>query len=113
MPRWSVPARLLTNALTGVAWEVTGNSDTIIKLFRARAISFNRDGDTVINAVSDSVVMVAGFLVATQLPARVSLPISLAIEALTTSLVRDGPIIDTVMRIQPIDTLKALQIAGH
>ncbi len=111
--RWSVPARLLLNTFTGFVWEVTENSDMIIQRFRAQTISFNYYGDSVINSMSDSVFMVVGFLLAMRLPAWVSLVIFFGIEALTTTLVRDGLIIDTIMLIHPIEAIKAWQIAGH
>ena len=56
--------------------------------------------------------MVAGFLIAARLLVWASIALVLGTEALTTSLVRDGLALDTLMLLWPVEAVKDWQMAG-
>ncbi len=108
----SLDWRLLAVGLTGVIWEVVENTDLVINRFRAVTISLEYYGDSVVNSVADSGFMVAGFLIAARRPVWASIALVLGTEALTTSLVRDGLALDTLMLLWPVEAVKDWQMAG-
>jgi len=111
--RWSLGARLLATGISGFLWETIENTDMVINRFRAVTISLDYYGDSVINSMSDSVFMLAGFLIATRIPALASALLFVGLEVFSTLMVRDGLILDTIMLISPIEAIKTWQLLGR
>jgi hypothetical protein len=66
--RWPVEWRLLTALLIEASWEVIENTPMVIDRYRTGTAALGYSGDSVLNSVSDILMMVAGFLVARKLP---------------------------------------------
>jgi hypothetical protein len=108
-PRAPLGWRLLAATLIEVAWEILENSPIIIDRYRAVTISLDYYGDSVLNAVSDILTMIAGFLLASWLPVWLTIAIGLGFELLTTFLIRDGLALNILMLLWPIDAVRAWQ----
>src|SRR3954451_21910803 len=66
--RWPVEWRFLIALLIESAWEVTENTPMVIDRYRATTAALGYTGDSVINSLSDILMMVVGFLAARRLP---------------------------------------------
>ena len=99
--RWVAP-RLETGwsfviaTVAEVGWEIVENSDWAIERYRTHTVSFDYNGDSILNAVSDVGVMWLGFLLARVLPVWLSVLIVVAIEALPMIVIRDGLILNVL-----------------
>lgn len=105
-------ARALAVAISGVLWEVGENTSLVIERFRAVTISLDYYGDSVLNSVWDSIIMMAGVLLARRVPVWVSVAVVLGTDTLATAVVRDGLALNTLMLIYPIDAVRDWQMAG-
>ena len=68
MRRWSVQMRFLVALLIESAWEVIENTPFVIDRYRETTAALGYTGDSVINSLSDILMMVVGFLAARRLP---------------------------------------------
>ena len=67
-PRVRYPAVLTMVLVIGVGWEIIEHTDFVLDRFRGQTIYQGYTGDTVLNAVSDYVFMLAGFVAAMAMP---------------------------------------------
>lgn len=111
--RWSMPARLLLTGVSGFLWETIENTALVIDRFRAVTISLDYYGDSVVNSMSDSVFMLAGFLLASRLPVLLTVLLFAGLEAVPTLYVRDGLVLDTIMLIHPVQAIKDWQLLAR
>ena len=66
--RWPVEWRFVTAVLIEAAWELTENTPMVIDRYRATTAALGYSGDSVINSMSDILMMALGFLAARKLP---------------------------------------------
>src|SRR5574338_1203890 len=66
--RWPVEWRFLAALIIESAWEVTENTPFVIDRYRETTAALGYTGDSVINSLSDILMMVVGFLAARKLP---------------------------------------------
>jgi hypothetical protein len=102
-PRLPVGARLLIAMGIEIAWELTENTPMVIRHYREQALAVGYSGDSILNSVSDTVMMLAGFLLASRLkwPSVVALAISL--EIFTAFAIRDNLTLNVVNLTAPAD----------
>jgi hypothetical protein len=89
-PRLPLGARLLIAMGVEVSWEMAENSPFVIAAYRKQALAAGYVGDSILNSVSDVVMMGTGFLVASRLRARYVIALALAFEIFTAVMIRDG-----------------------
>ena len=111
--RVPVHYRFCMAVLVEAAWEIMENSPPIINRYREVTISLGYVGDSVLNSLSDILMMSIGFLVASRSRVRVSVALLLVCEIGMLLWVRDNLTLNIVMLIHPIDAVKAWQMNGR
>jgi hypothetical protein len=100
-PRLSFAARLLIAMGTEIGWEITENSPMVIQHYRQQALAAGYVGDSVLNSLSDTLMMSAGFFCASKLRARAVIAIALVLEIFTASVIRDNLTLNVLNLIAP------------
>ena len=110
--RWPVQSRFLAALLIEAAWEVTENTPFIIDRYRATTAAIGYTGDSVINSLSDIVMMALGFLLARKLPVWGAVLLVVALEIIPLLAIRDNLTLNVWALIAPNQSLQSWQ-AGH
>lgn len=89
-PRLPVGARLLLAMGIEIGWEVIENSPWVVAAYRNQPPAAGYRGDSVVNSVSDTVMMVLGFLLAARLSWQWTVLLGLGLELVAAWAIRDN-----------------------
>ncbi len=110
--RMSIGGIFLISTLIEVGWEILENSPVIINRYREVTISWGYVGDSVINSVSDVVVMWFGFFFARYVPWWVSLIVVIMLEVFVAYMIRDNLTLNILMLVYPMESVRLWQAGG-
>ena len=112
MRRWSAQVRFLVALLIESGWEVIENTPFVIDRYRETTAALGYTGDSVINSLSDILMMVLGFLAARKLPVWASVVLVLALEIVPLFVIRDNLTLNVWTLLAPNDAVQAWQAGG-
>ena len=104
-----VERRFLIALLVEAAWEIAENSPIIIDRYREATMALGYTGDSILNSVSDIVMMAIGFLIARRVPLWASIALALGFELLTLGIIRDNLTLNVWMLLAPNDAIRLWQ----
>ena len=110
--RWPVERRFLVALLIEVSWEVIENTPMVIDRYRTATAALGYTGDSVLNSVSDILMMVVGFVLARKLPVWVSILLLVILELVPLFVIRDNLTLNIWMLLWPDQAVAAWQAAG-
>lgn len=99
--RWPVSWRFIAAVSIEAAWEVTENTPWIIDRYRATTAAIGYTGDSVLNSVSDILMMALGFFLARKLPLWAGVLLVGALEIIPLFAIRDNLTLNVLSLISP------------
>ena len=111
--KWPLRGRLLLAVLLETLWEILENSPLIINRYRAVTISLGYEGDSVLNSMSDILMMMLGFLFAWRMRPWLSAATVIGLELGCALIVRDNLTLNVIMLVHPFDAIRHWQMAGQ
>jgi hypothetical protein len=107
--RWPVEWRFVGALLIEATWEFIENTPLVIDRYRETTAALGYSGDSVINSVSDMLMMALGFLIARKLPAWASVLLLVALELLPLFVIRDNLTLNVWNLLAPNPAVAAWQ----
>ena len=111
-PRLPAVWRLLLALTAEVSWEILENVPAVIQHYRQQALAVGYTGDSILNSVSDSFAMMAGFCIAWRLPPWVVIMLVLGLELWLAYEVRDNLILNIINLIYAFPSIKVWQMGA-
>ena len=110
--RSGVEWRFLLALLIESAWEIFENTPYVIGRYRATTAAAGYSGDSIINSLSDILLMCLGFLIARKLPVWASVAIVVVLELVPLYVIRDNLTLNVWMFLWPNAAVEAWQARG-
>ena len=110
--RLDVGWRFLIALSIEAGWEVIENTPMVIDRYRATTAALGYSGDSVVNSLSDVLMMAFGFLLARKLPVRASIVAAVVLELVPLFVIRDNLTLNVVALIAPNHAIQAWQAGG-
>jgi hypothetical protein len=110
-----VPAkyRFVIALVMEACWELFENSHFVIDRYRAATIAQGYVGDSVLNSMSDVMMMGIGFMIARFSKIWVTISLIILMEVGCLFWVRDNLTLNIIMLVRPIESIKVWQSEGH
>lgn len=109
--RWPIEWRFLTALLIEAIWEVTENTPLVIDRYRATTAALGYSGDSVLNSMSDILMMTVGFFAARKLPLWASIVLLISLEVVPLFVIRDNLTLNIWNLLAPNAAVQAWQAA--
>jgi hypothetical protein len=110
--RLSVGQRLAIAVAIEAAWEIVENTPFLMERYRQSALAEGYFGDSVLNSISDTVAMAAGFTVARFLPWWATVALAIGFELFTAYAIRDNLTLNIIQLLSPNAALSRWQTGG-
>jgi hypothetical protein len=110
--RAPVEWRFVAALIVECAWEVIENTPFVIDRYRATTAALGYSGDSILNSLSDILMMCLGFLVARRLPVWASVVLLIVLELIPLAVIRDNLALNVLMLLVPSDAVGAWQAGG-
>lgn len=107
--RWPVQWRFLMALLVEATWEVTENTPFVIDRYRETTAALGYTGDSVINSLSDILMMCVGFLAARKLPVWAAILLLVVLELVPLFVIRDNLALNILNLVAPNAAVAAWQ----
>jgi hypothetical protein len=101
--------RFIAALVIECAWEVVENTPLVIDRYRATTAALGYSGDSIVNSVSDILMMVIGFLAARKLPVWAAILLVVALEAVPLFVIRDNLTLNVWNLLAPNPAVQAWQ----
>lgn len=101
--------RFLLALSVETAWEIFENTAYVIDRYRATTAARGYSGDSIINSLSDILLMAFGFLIARKLPVWASIAIVIALELIPLYVIRDNLTLNIWNFLWPNPAIQAWQ----
>ena len=108
-PRTSVWQRLALAVGAEVAWEIIENTPTVINHYREQALAQGYTGDSILDSLSDTLAMIAGFLLAWRLPIAAAILLGLGFELWVVYWIHDNLTLNVIGLFHQFDFISAWQ----
>ncbi len=112
LPKLPVRTRILFALGIEIAWEITENTPMVIQHYREQALAQGYTGDSIINSVSDTIMMALGFVMAWKFPWWFTLALAVALEIFVVIMIRDNLTLNVINLIHPFPVISQWQAAG-
>jgi hypothetical protein len=110
--RWPVERRLLAALIIEASWEVIENTPMVIDRYRATTAALGYSGDSVVNSISDILMMCLGYLAARRLPLWASVLLLVVLELVPLFIIRDNLALNIWNLLAPNAQVAAWQAGG-
>jgi hypothetical protein len=110
--RWPVEWRFVAALLIEASWEVTENTPLVIDRYRETTAALGYTGDSVINSLSDILMMCVGFLLARKLPVWAAIALLIVLEIVPLFVIRDNLTLNIWNLLAPNPAVAAWQARG-
>jgi len=107
--RLDVGWRFLIAMLIEAGWEVIENTPMVIDRYRATTAALGYSGDSIVNSLSDVLMMALGFSIARKLPVRTSILLLVLLELVPLYVIRDNLTLNVLALIAPNHAIQAWQ----
>ena len=113
LPRAGLATLLLLAVVLEGTWEILENSPIVIDRYRQQALAEGYSGDSILNSLSDTLAMAAGFLLARRAPVTATVGFVVAAELFTLLMIRDNLTLNVLQLVAPSPTISAWQAEGQ
>lgn len=115
--RWLKPTMTVSRMfyialLLEAGWELLENSPPMIERYRSVTMALGYSGDSILNSLSDILMMSLGFLLVHRCQLRNGWILAVSIELALLFCIRDNLTLNLIMLIYPLDFIKTWQMAG-
>jgi len=110
--RWPVEWRFLVALVIEASWEIVENTPMVINRYREATAALGYSGDSVLNSVSDILMMALGFLAARKLSVWAAIALVVVLELIPLYVIRDNLTLNVWMLLWPNPDIGAWQAAG-
>ncbi len=100
-PRLPLYSRLAIAVGLEAGWEILENTPMVIDHYRQQALAQGYMGDSILNSLSDTVMMVVGFFLAARFRWWAVLACAVLLEAFTIYMIRDGLVFNILGFVAP------------